>query len=336
MGHQIRIAGSDHTFLSDDDESVLEAAEKHGLRLAHDCRFGGCSTCRIKLLEGEVTYAEWPFGLTEAEAESGYALACQARAASNLKIQATLWSDHFQPPDLYPAIIVDLQEVCASVVRVRLQIAEPVTLLPGQYFNLCLDDGTQRSFSLANLDQSQWLECHIRRVPNGHFTQQLGRELGVGHALEVELPLGQFLFDHDSLRPAVMLATGTGIAPLRAMLQDLAARKSQQDIVLFWGNRAESDFYLHDELIAYANLHPWFTYFPVISKGGSPGYETGYVQQVMQDQMKHLNRFDAYLCGNPNMILDAKERLLAEGISTERIFSDSFLFQHQLETSSTP
>ena len=330
MTHSINIVGTAEEFSINEDETLLEAAERHGLRLAHDCRFGGCSTCRIKIHEGSVRYDDWPFGLTEAEAEEGFALACQARASSNLKIDATIWPEHFVLPEVYPATIQQMDELTESIVRLRIAVADGPELLPGQYFNLCLEDGTQRSFSLANKDQADWLECHVRRIPQGQLTQQLGRDIQPGYELEVELPLGQFLFDKQSDHPVVMLATGTGIAPLRAMLQDLSDLPSRSDVHLFWGNRQASDFYLHDELEAFAQKHRWFKYTPVISNAMNDKVEQVHVQQVMKQTIENLSQHDAYLCGNPHMIHDAKQVLLACGMPAERIHSDSFLFQHQV------
>lgn len=336
MSYRITLSETADTFEAEAGEPLLEAAERAGFPLVHDCRFGGCGACRVKLLEGRVDYEEFPFGLTEEEAEEGYALACQACAQGDLTISATLLSEGHIPADVHVATIERLEKLSHDVTHLVLRIptASEVTFHPGQYLNVLLDDGSPRSFSMASPHRGELFDFHIRRVPGGHFTGLLETDYQPGDTLDVELPLGTFRHDADSPRELLLVGGGTGLAPLKSIIESLMDEPGSPGLTLYWGVRRAEDLYLDDQLRHWARTLPNFRYVPVLSEPDSEwGGRRGFVHEAVCQDFEDLSPFDAYLCGPPPMIAAAKSSFSQRGLGIERIYADSFNFTHELEGS---
>ena len=333
MTYRIKLYETSDCFDARPGEQLLDAAERAGFPLEHDCRFGGCGACRIKVIEGSVDYEEQPFGLTEEEANQGYALACQARATSDLTIAAQVRSADFIQPDYHSATIVALDRLCHDVTHLMLRIptAEDVNFHPGQYLNVMLDDGMPRSFSMASPPRGDLFDLHIRRVPGGRFTEKLYGHYRIGNSLDVELPLGEFRYQAQSGKPLLMVAGGTGLAPIKAIVESITDAGDAPDIILYWGVRQQRDLYFDAQLSDWAGNLANFTYIPVLS-AADPGWagRSGYVHKAIIEDYADLSPFDAYLCGPPPMIASAKNAFLKLGMDVENIFSDSFNFTHEL------
>lgn len=221
MTFSITVKETSDYFETNPGETLLEAAERAGVSLAHDCRFGGCGTCRIKLLKGDVDYEEQPFGLSEEESAQGYALACQARPTSDLVISATVRPADYISPSYHRATIKSLEQLSHDVTHLVLSIpsAREIRFHPGQYLNIMLEDGTPRSFSMASPPNGDLFDLHIRRVPGGRFTERLyDHYYKVGETLDVELPLGEFKYRSEDQRPILFVAGGTGLPQSRQLL----------------------------------------------------------------------------------------------------------------------
>ena len=336
MTYRITLADTAETFDVQPGEPLLDAAERAGFPLVHDCRFGGCGACRIKLLEGQVAYEEMPMGLSEEEEQQGYALACQAVAQSDLTISADVFPAGYIPPDYHEATIVSLEQLSHDVTHLVLSIpsASEVRFLPGQYLNIMLDDGTPRSFSMASPPRSELFDFHIRRVPGGYFTERLNTHYRPGDTLDVELPLGAFRHDAESTNRLLMVAGGTGLAPVKSIIESLKDEPHAPHITLYWGVRRAEDLYLDELLQNWARTLPNFRYIPVLSEADPEwGGRRGYVHEAVCQDHPDLSEFDAYLCGPPPMIAAAKSSFAERGLSVERIFSDSFNFTHELNES---
>ncbi|MCH4562022.1 2Fe-2S iron-sulfur cluster-binding protein [Halomonas sp. EGI 63088] len=336
MSYRITLNETADTFEAEAGEPLLDAAERAGFPLAHDCRFGGCGACRVKLLEGQVDYEEFPFGLSEEEAAEGYALACQAHAQCDLTISATLLPAGHIPADFHVATIERLEKLSHDVTHLVLRIptASEVDFHPGQYLNVMLDDGSPRSFSMASPPNGELFDFHIRRVPGGYFTGRLETHYKPGDALDVELPLGTFRHDADSPRDLLMVAGGTGLAPIKSIIESLLDSPDTPNIALYWGVRRAEDLYLDDLLHQWTRTLPNFRYVPVLSEGDDQwGGRRGFVHEAVCQDHQDLSAFDAYLCGPPPMIAAAKSGFSQRGLSVERIFSDSFNFTHELDDS---
>lgn len=332
MSHQVQVLGTGETFDAAGEESILEAAERAGVRLPHECTLGGCGTCRIKLSAGKVRYDEFPMALTEEEHAEGYALACQARCVSDVVIEPSARGIEFAPPFVTTARVAAIEALTPDIHRLILKLPEEAGLQyrPGQYMNVCLPDGSTRSFSMASACLSaDQVDFHIRRVPGGRFTDQTLAALTPGECLDVELPLGTFCFHEDDWRPMILAATGTGIAPIKAILESLLDDVACPPVTLYWGMRTEADLYLKDVIESWAGRLCEFRFVPVLSRAG-PAWSgrRGHVQDAILQDHSDLSEHAFYLCGAPEMIVAAKRAFAARGVDLAYVYSDSFTFQH--------
>jgi CDP-4-dehydro-6-deoxyglucose reductase len=331
MAYRVHVMQTAESFEVGANESVLDAALRQHVNLAHECTFGGCGTCRIKLVEGTVDYEEFPMALTPQEAQQGYALACQARPRSDLVISVTSALEGVAAPQRCTAVVREVRRLGADVANLRLELANVPELayLPGQYMNVHLGDGTHRSFSMASLPDAGLIDFHVRRIAGGRFTEgQVGR-LRPGDALDVELPLGTFRCHAEDYRPMLMVATGTGLAPIKSMLESLMDDPDCPPVSLYWGMRDEAGLYLDDEIRGWdARLYE-FRYVPVLSRASLEwGGRRGHVQQAVVADLPDLSEHSIYLCGSPAMIDGAKQLFLAHGAELDHIYTDAFSFQH--------
>ena len=330
MAFRIHLLETQQYFDAAPGESVLDAALRHRQHLPHECRFGACATCRIKIVEGAVSYDEFPPGLTPEEAAEGYALACQARPVSDIVISPARRLPPCSEPARHLATVTGMRPLGDDVLHLALEVPPEAELLyrAGQYINILLPDGGHRSFSMASRPHPQALDFHIRRIPDGRFTSRQAEQLRPGDRLTVDLPHGTFCFHAEDYRPIVMVATGTGLAPLKSMLESLMDDGDCPPVSLYWGMRTETDLYLHDEIRAWADRLCDFRYVPVLSRAGA-GWSgrRGHVQQAVAEDFEDLSEHAIYLCGSAAMIGDARRAFLARNASIDHLYSDSFTFQ---------
>ena len=330
VNHRVTWIEADCSFDASSGETVLDAALRAGVRLPSECAFGGCGTCRVKLLDGRVQYDEPPLALSPDEAAAGYALMCQAKALADLRISTDRPLPAPVAPERRRATVVASGPLCNDVQRLVLSLDRetPFAFRPGQYLNVLLGDAGARSFSMASLPGETSVELHIRRIDGGYFTGALLDALRPGDALDVELPLGGFGYHEEDYRPIVMAATGTGIAPLRSMLAALLPSGDCPPVALYWGGRTRADLYLHDEFVAWSAQYADFSYTPVLSRAGDEwDGARGYVQHAVAADHDDLSEHALYLCGSPDMIADAKRVFARHGASVRYLYADGFTFQ---------
>lgn len=310
-------------------ETVLDAALRHQVDLPHQCQLGGCGSCRVKLVQGSVGYEELPFGLTPEEELEGFALACQAQPESDLVISV-------EPPmacaeaACMEATIAGLELLSPSVFHLKLTLpagTAPV-FRPGQYMDVLLEGGQHRSFSMASRPAGSDIDFHVQRIAGGQFTEQRLGALKVGDRLAVKIPQGNFHYHAQDYRPILMVATGTGLAPLKSMLEALMDDPDCPPVSLYWGARTQADLYLHDEIASWAGRLYEFSFVPVLSRpdAGWNG-RVGHVQQAVLADHADLSEHGIYLCGSPAMIADAKTAFATRSASFEHVYADSFEFQ---------
>ncbi|MCC8395592.1 2Fe-2S iron-sulfur cluster-binding protein [Paraburkholderia sp. MMS20-SJTR3] len=331
MSYRITWIEAQRSFDATSDETVLEAAQRAGVTLPSECAFGGCGTCRVKLVTGSVNYVEPPLALSPEEAADGYALMCQAHALADLEISTERVLPAPVPPERHRATVVGVQALSGDVTRLVLALdrASPLAFRPGQYLNVLLGEAGARSFSMASCPDDAHIELHIRRIDGGYFTQDLLAAIRAGDTLDIDAPLGGFGYHEEDYRPIVMVATGTGIAPLRSMLASLLDGGDSPPIDLYWGARTQHDLYLHDELAQLAATREDFRYVPVLSRANdSWSGARGYVQHAVLADHPDLSGHALYLCGSPAMIADARSAFVAHGASVRYLYADSFTFQH--------
>ncbi|MFJ4291518.1 2Fe-2S iron-sulfur cluster-binding protein [Cupriavidus sp. NPDC089707] len=331
MSYRIQIAETQQVFFVERGETLLQAAQRASIALPHDCQLGGCGTCRIRLLDGQVRYDEEPFGLAPDEAAAGFALACQAQPLADLVISTAREDEACAEPARHRAVVQAVRPLSADVMHVELEVPDAGALdyRPGQYLKLRSADGLARSFSMASVPRDGRVDLHVRRIPGGAFTDGVLPRMKAGDAIDVELPLGNFFYRARDYRPLLMVATGTGLAPIKAILESLMDDPDCPPVSLYWGMRQAQDLYLHGDIPAWGERLYEFQYVPVLSRAGEDWQgRRGYVHDAALADLGDLSEHAIYLCGSPDMIRDARAAFLARGASPDHIYADSFTFQH--------
>jgi CDP-4-dehydro-6-deoxyglucose reductase len=331
---QITLIPTGQSFIAERDEPVLAAALRAGLNLPHSCKGGHCSSCRAHVLDGSFDYpGDMPAGLSEAEARDGYALLCQARALTDLRVATR----EIRPaPDVevksLPCRIERMERVADDVMAVflRLPAVEELHFRPGQYLDVILSEGRRRSFSIASAPaDGRFLELHVRRASTSGFTGQLFDSLRAGTLLRIEGPLGQFWLRNESPRPPLMVGGGTGYAPLRAMLRQMIATGDRRTVTLYWGGRSEADLYERGWLTQLEHERPGFTFHAVLSGPGPADaigktMRRGLVHEAVLADHPDLAGFDVYASGPPAMIEAIRTEYARHGLPRGQLYFDSF------------
>lgn len=339
--HTITLQPSGDTFTVTNKESILEAAIRQGFNLPHSCRGGSCQSCKSRVTYGHYTYPHGvPWGLSELDIDAHQCLICVAHADSDMHII----SKPIETPaevqvKRLPCRIEKKILLCHDVMALHLRLpkVEPFQFLAGQYLDILLPDGRRRSFSIANPPHdAELIEIHVRLVPNGQFTSQVFNALPERSLLRLEGPIGNFFIRKTNRRPIVMMAGGTGIAPLLGMLRDLLENDDDHGLHLYWGARSLRDLYIHDQLLKLASEHERFMYTPVLSEAMDEDNwkgRQGWVHEALLEDYPHLNPFDLYMAGPPPMVEIAKINFTKAGLPEEQLFYDSFEFGSDVLTS---
>jgi CDP-4-dehydro-6-deoxyglucose reductase/3-phenylpropionate/trans-cinnamate dioxygenase ferredoxin reductase subunit len=326
VSHDVRVAGSEIVFGCESSETVLDAAERAGYAMPYSCRKGVCSTCEGGLIAGTGEVR----GRGTVEGPATGVLLCQTRPVSSIEIapQRIVRSE----PPARRTVEAKIHKITAAapdvaVVALRLPAGVRVKFRAGQYLTVRLPDGDTRNYSMANPPhQNDGVVLHVRRVPGGRFSGEVLDGLAKGDTLTVELPFGEFALDHDSDRPVLLVATGTGFAPAKAMVEDQIKRTGDRRLHLYWGARSPDDLYLADLPDRWAAKYDWFSFTPVLSRPdpGWPG-RSGYVHHAVLADHAHLGGYDVYACGNPDMTAAARRDFAEAGLAPDRFFCDAFV-----------
>ncbi|OWT80367.1 MULTISPECIES: 2Fe-2S iron-sulfur cluster-binding protein [unclassified Achromobacter] len=333
MSHHVLWLQTQQSFEVNRGETVLDAARRQGVAIPHDCTFGGCGTCRMTVVQGSARYEELPMALSEDELAQGQGLACQALCESDLVISIETVPSASDPVCM-EATVETVSALAPDVTLLRLRLpampdGEGIVYAPGQYLNIQLEDGSHRCFSMANAPDGQSVDLHIKRILGGRFTDRMLGSLKPGAAMRVELPHGTFHYRAQDYQPMIFAATGTGIAPIRAILESLLDNDDLPPSRLYWGVRSQQDLYQTEELAQWSQRLYEFEFVPVLSRP-DPGWKgrTGYVQDAVLVDRPDLAEHSVYLCGSPFMVHDAKARFTQAGADATQIYSDSFTFQN--------
>lgn len=334
----MRIEPHGRTLRVDRTKAVLDAALAAGLNLPHSCKSGHCSSCRARLVSGEIHYRNGrPLGITALEEAAGQVLLCQARPLSDLTVEVRLVASVTEVEiKTLPCRIAHLTSLAPDVMQMmlRLPTVERLSFHPGQYLDVLLEGGRRRSFSIASPPHdSELLELHVRRVSGGGFTQRLfgdaaaaGAALKVGALLRIEGPIGQFTYRGGS-GPLLMVAGGTGFAPLKSMLRHVLETGIRREIHLYWGARHAADVYEEARVLEWAARHPQLTFTAVLSQADAAEHRhhrTGWVHEAVLADHPDLSAFEVYAAGPPAMVEAMREAFPRHGLPSERLYFDSF------------
>jgi len=330
VSHTVTLQASGKRFRVDAGETVLEAARRAGLALPYSCLAGVCGSCKATLIEGECVYPRNPpSALNAAEQMRHQVLLCQAVPASDLVIAAReVASVADIPRRVFTLKVVDKALLGRDVARLTLLTArgERLRRLPGQYLDVLLDDGKRRAFSIANAPHDDTVvELHVRRVAGGGFTTTVFDALGPGALLRVEGPLGTFVPREDSERPMLLMAGGTGFAPIKALIEHFLHLGTRRPMTLYWGAREPADLYLRGLPERWARDVPTFRFVPVVSDEAEAGaLRAGLVHEVLLEDHADLSGFDVYMSGPPSMIDAGRRAFVQAGLPEDRLYYDSF------------
>lgn len=336
MSFKIRIESSGHEFSAEEKETVLAAALRQGVTLAYSCRNGDCGTCKGKLISGDVDYGAYEEkAMSEAEKNAGSALFCQAVPLSDLVIEAReIKAAEGIPIRIMPCRVMKLDQLAPDVMQLSLKLAEGQRLqfLAGQYVDILLSGNQRRSFSLATAPHAdELLQLHVRHVPGGLFSGQVFTKLKERDLLRFQGPYGTFFLREDSDRPAILVAGGTGFAPIKSMLEHAFATGIKRPLHLYWGARARRDLYLHDLTQPWSREHTNFRYTPVLSEplpDDNWSGRSGWVHEAVIADHPDLSQHEVYASGPPPMIEALKMAVKKHGLPGDRLYYDSFEHAH--------
>ena len=336
MSFQITVQPSGRSFTATSDETLLAAGLRAGVGLPYGCKDGACGSCKCKKLSGEVTHGTHQSKALSADEEAaGFVLTCCAQAHSDVVLESRQVVDVGAfPIKKMPVRVLSLEKKSSDVMVVKLQLpaTEAVQYHAGQYVDFLLRDGDRRSYSMANaphtLTQGQAaIELHIRHMPGGKFTEHVFGAMKEKEIQRVEGPQGSFFLREDSDKPIVLLASGTGFAPIKAILEHMQHRGIQRPATLYWGGRRPADLYLDDWVRAQLAVMPSLRYVPVVSdalpEDGWTG-RTGFVHLAVLQDLPDLSAHQVYACGAPVVVDAARRDYVAAGLPSEEFFADAF------------
>ncbi|PTU66542.1 CDP-6-deoxy-delta-3,4-glucoseen reductase [Chromobacterium sp. Panama] len=338
MTAQVKVLPSGHTFGVEPHETVLEAALRQGVGLPYGCRDGACGACKGKVVEGEVSQDGFQEkALTEAERAQGMALFCCARPKGDIAIEAreVAGAGDIQIKTL-PCRVEKIEKIHdVAVLKLKLPVSERLQFKAGQYIDILMKDGKKRSFSIANAPHDDaFLELHIRNQPGGSFSEYVFSQMKEREIMRFKGPLGSFFLREDSDKPILFVASGTGFAPVKGIIEHAIHSGIQREMVFYWGARAKADLYMADLAGAWQAQHPNITFIPVLSDA-LPGDEwagrTGFVHQAVLEDFDDLAGYQVYACGAPLMVEAAHGSFTRErGLPEDEFFSDAFFLSKDM------
>ncbi len=311
MPRQITIKPSNHSFTVDGDETILDGALRVGFNIAYGCRNGACGSCKGKVLQGTVDYGVFQeSALSDSDKKNGYALFCQAKPASDVVIECREISaiKDIQVRTL-PCRVQKLERLADDVMmlHLRLPASERLQFLAGQYIDILTKSGLRRSLSLANAPHDDGvLQLHLRNY-GGPFSQYVFNILKEKDILRFEGPLGTFFLREESSKPLILLASGTGFAPIKAIIEHTLHQGITRPLTLYWGCRVRADLYMHTLAESWARDHG-IHYIPVLSEARSEDHwtgRTGFVHHAVIKDYADLSGHQVYACGAPIVIESA-------------------------------
>ncbi|MCB1986670.1 MAG: CDP-6-deoxy-delta-3,4-glucoseen reductase [Burkholderiales bacterium] len=341
MSHQIIIKPSEHVMHAAPGETILQSALREGFSLPYGCRNGSCGICKGKILTGTVDYGRYnEETLTEEEKQAGMALFCCASPVSDLVIECREISaiKDIEIKTL-PVRVEQLDRVAPDVMIISLKLPanQRLQFLAGQYIDILLKDGKRRSFSLANAPHDdEVLQLHARNYPGGVFAEHVFTRMKVKDVLRFEGPLGSFfLRDTSEDVPIIFLASGTGFAPIKSILEHVFYQEAsktdkhgKRNMTLYWGVRTKADLYLVNLAEQWQQQHDNFTFVPVLSdalpEDNWSGRE-GFVHEAVLQDFTTLENHQVYACGSPVMVKAAYQDFTTmRKLPRDGFFSDVF------------
>jgi CDP-4-dehydro-6-deoxyglucose reductase, E3 len=338
MSFSVTLKPSDKNFSLEADQFILQAALKQNIVLPYGCKDGACGSCKAKIVSGTIEQGPHSAGaLRQEEKDQGMALLCCSKACSDLVIEARVLAAMGDIPiKKMPCRVASVERVAPDVAILKLQLpaAEKLLYLAGQYVEIIMRDGTRRQYSMGCAPHlAEQLELHVRHMPGGKFTDSLfgasAPAIKERDILRFEGPLGTFFLREDSDKPIVLLASGTGFAPIKAVIEHSFLKSMQRPMTLYWGGRRPQDLYMHQLCLQWAAEHHHFSYVPVVSDAlPEDGWQgrNGFVHKAVIADFPDLSGYQVYACGAPIVVDSAQKEFIGMcGLPGEEFFADSFV-----------
>jgi CDP-4-dehydro-6-deoxyglucose reductase len=342
----ITLQPSGNSFSCAPSLDILKAGLASGVSLRYSCRSGVCRTCRAKLIKGEVDPGVvHPNYLSEADRAAGYVHLCCTKPLSDCVVEAIEILAGQIPVKQAPVRVVQMERLAPDVMQITLGFPpnDPQKFSAGQYLEVQLPGGVTRSYSMASAPTAEGIrqvELHMRHMPGGLFTDRIFSSLKVRDLLRVETPHGFFCLDESSIKPMVMVASGTGFAPIKAMIEYSLQRGMTRPIHLYWGGRKREDIYMDALASSWATRHLHITYTPVLSDASDASEWTGrqgFVHNAVMQDLPDLSGHQVYACGAPLMVDAARRDFVAQcQLPDDQFFADSFVTEADKVRHSTP
>lgn len=337
MSFQVSVLPSNRSFMATADEPILTAGIRQGIALPYGCKDGACGSCKCKMLEGKVIHNQHQTKALSAEEEAkGYILTCCAKPQSDVVLESrqVTSADAF-PIKRMPSRVMSLEKKSHDVMVIKLQLPASDTLQykAGQYIEFILRDGARRSYSMASAPhvavESKTLELHIRHMPGGKFTDHVFGEMKEKEIQRIEGPFGSFYLREDSSKPMILLASGTGFAPIKAIIEHMQEKGITRPTTLYWGGRRPADLYMNDWVLAQQAVMPNLRYVPVVSNALPDDAwtgRTGFVHQAVMSDFPDLSDTQVYACGAP-IVVDSSRADFVKicQLPEDEFYADSFI-----------
>ncbi len=329
----ISVQPSGIQFQAQTGESLLAAGIRQGIGLPYGCKDGACGSCKCKLVSGQVQHSNFQRKALSVEEEGqGFVLTCSASALSDITLESRqVTPAGALPVKKMPTRVSSLVRKTDDVVVMQLQLPanDAFVYRAGQYVEFILRDGARRSYSMANApSHGPGVELHVRHMPGGRFTDLVFGSMKEKDILRIEGPMGSFFLREDSEKPMVFLASGTGFAPLKALLEHMQHCGIERPVTLYWGGRRPADLYMDDWVQAQCAAMPHMHYVPVVSDALPEDAwqgRTGFVHLAVLEDFPDLSGHQVYACGAPVVVDSARRDFCAlAGLPAEEFFADAF------------
>ncbi len=334
MTFQISIQPSGRTFAVEPGEAMLSAGIRQGIGLPYGCKDGACGSCKCRKLEGTVVHGTHQSkALSDQEEANGFVLTCCGFPHSDVVLESRQVTEAgaFAIRKM-PSRVMALERMSHDVMAIKLQLPanDSFAYHAGQYVEFILRDGARRSYSMANAPHNgPAVELHIRHMPGGKFTDHVFGVMKEKEIQRIEGPFGSFYLRENSDKPMVLLASGTGFAPIKALLEHMQFQGITRAATLYWGGRRPEDLYMDAWVQARLLDMPNLTYVPVISNATPEDAwtgRTGFVHRAVLEDLPDLSGYQVYACGAP-IVIDAARKDYSElaGLPEEEFYADSFI-----------
>jgi NAD(P)H-flavin reductase/ferredoxin len=328
---QITLEGHERPIPVEAGDTILAALLRAGVPFPFSCQAGNCGTCKCELVSGDILELEHSeHALAAEERAKGIILACRTQAWDDTVVRRIDAEELVMHPSrVMRCRVLEIEALTHDIKGVRLAVEAggPMSFSAGQYAQLEFAHGLSRHYSMANTPEEPELVFHIRHMPGGRTSSHVATELRVGDKVKVSGPLGVSYLRDSHRGPVLLVAGGSGLAPIQSILRALLERGHEAPVKLYFGARSERDLYHEDLLKDLAARHPNFQYRVVLSEQiGASGRRYGLVHEAID--LPIPEEVMAYLAGPPVMVEAASALLRAHGVAPRQIHADAFYDQN--------